>query len=233
MKICLFACVWQRPQIVEVFAAGVRRLQETFDIEPFVVVSTDEDFEVCRGLNLNPFMHFNLPLGYKHNAGLTGAFKKEWDAIILMGSDNLISNEAVQMMIDSKLPHVGFRSMIAYETRDGKMLNHTYDKNTRIIGAGRMISRAALKAGKKFGPWEYGINRCLDNSLESTLSECGFSSVALESDRIHILDLKSETNINPLGAMKVQAGKVTEYTGDWSWFLSLEEKEKISSLKVN
>ena len=231
MKICLFACVFGRPQITKVFAAGVRRLQETFNLEPFVVVSTDEDFELCAELNLNPFMHVNLPLGHKHNAGLTEAFKTPFDSLILLGSDNLISNEAVQMMIDSKLPHVGFRSMIAYETRDGKMLNHTYNKNTRIIGAGRMISRTALKAGKKFGPWEYGINRCLDISLESTLSECGFPSVALESDRIHILDLKSETNINPLGAMKVQAGKVTEYNGDWSWFLNSEEQQMILKLK--
>jgi len=231
MKICLFACVFGRPQITKVFAAGVRRLQETFSLEPFVVVSTDEDFELCEELNLNPFMHFNLPLGYKHNAGLTKAFKKEWEAIILMGSDNLISNDAVQMMIDSKLPHVGFRSAIAYETRDGKMLTQTYDKNTRIIGAGRVISRTALKAGKKFGPWEYGINRCLDISLESTLSECGFPSVALESDRIHILDLKSETNINPLGAMKIQAGKVTEYNGGFDWLLYTEEKQMILKLK--
>ncbi len=270
MKICVMAAVWNRQDITKIFALGINRLKESFNIQPITGTSNESDFELCKSLGLNPVHIENIPLGRKHNILLSEALKNGSESFLILGSDDLISNDSVQMMIDSKLPHVGFRSMIAYETRDGQMLNHTYDKNTRIIGAGRMISRYALKSsytrtmffpryekgmsgwhelplnsgtflerrgfGKKKGEvtgiWEDGINNSLDNSLDHTLALCGFPPAAIESDRIHIIDLKSETNVHQLGAMKIQEGKVTPYTGEYDWFLSKQEKTAIHKLRL-
>lgn len=144
MKILLFACVWKRPAITEIFAAGIRRLQKHFDIEPLTICSTDEDLALCQKLNLNPINVANSPLGRKHNSGLKFALDLSWDRLLLMGSDNAISSEGVQMLIDSNKLHAGFRKMIAYEARSGYMLQHEYARDTRIIGAGRLIHREAL-----------------------------------------------------------------------------------------
>jgi len=238
------------------------------------VCSTEEDYDLCMELGLNPVMHPNNPVGRKHNLGLESAFKRDWSRMILMGSDDLLSNEAVDTLINADTFHCGFRQMIAYDTKSGAMLKHEYLKNTRIIGAGRMIHRQALEdthvrtnffhrlkekriaaysnesreismrtgkhlenrgagliRGRVSGAWDNELNRNLDNSLDANLSLCGFAPVSLESDKIPIIDLKSEANLNGMGGFHLQEGKVTKYDGDWDWFLSDEEKTAVAKLR--
>lgn len=274
MKILLFACVWERPHITQVFAAGVRRLQKSFDIEPLTVCSNIEDYELCKSLNLNPIWIENTPLGKKHNGGLAFALDLDWSHLLLLGSDDLLSTEGLDILVRANKLHCGFRKMVAYESRDGQMVVHEYPQNTRIIGAGRLIHRGCLEAtyrrtiftgrfkqgkfvespsypmsvnsakyleyrgmGKKGelmnGCWDSELNRDLDNSLDKNMALCGFPSQSIESEQIHIIDVKSGVGINQFGAIQLQFGNVTPYTGEWDWFLSDEEKQMLEKLKIS
>jgi hypothetical protein len=145
MKILLFACVYGRPEISKIFALGIERLKKDFDILPLTVCSTDEDFDLCVKLDLNPIMRNNRPLGVKHNEGLSHAFYKEWDKMLLMGSDNLISSEGLHLLTKSRSHHVGFRKMYALDKGTKQAMIHEYHEGTRLIGAGRLIDRHALE----------------------------------------------------------------------------------------
>lgn len=146
MRILVFACVYGRPRITEIFSMGIERLKNAgHDVVPFTVCSADEDYDVCMSLSLNPVKAPNSPLGRKHNIGLEHAFSKRFSHVLLMGSDNLISAEGLQMLIDANKNHVGFRKMIAVDTATRKTLIHEYEPKTRMIGAGRLVSREALE----------------------------------------------------------------------------------------
>jgi len=172
MKICLFACVWGRHKILEVFAMGVRRLQESFNIDPITVVSTPEDMELCNDLKLNPVIHPNSPLGRKHNEGINDAFKKDWNRILIMGSDDLISTEGLEILLNADRSHVGFRKMYAVNTECDQALYFEYEKNTRLIGAGRMLTREAAMTSS------YRCTFLPRNSRKITPTEYPFSTAA-------------------------------------------------------
>jgi len=146
MKIHLLSCIWKRPQVTELFLAGIRRLQNDFDVSGTIVVSTDEDMALVTSLlpsNFEVISYPNNPLSNKFNQGLFHAMKSEWDGLLIMGSDNLLSNEGLGLLIDSNKPYVGFGDIhfFSTETREWRLFTHD---STRLIGAGRLIKREVL-----------------------------------------------------------------------------------------
>lgn len=146
MKILLFCCAYGRADITRIYAMGVRRLQESFNIDPFTVVSTPEDFDLCKKLDLHPFMAPNKPLGNKHNLGMAEALRKPWNRLVISGSDDLYSSEGIELLLNADRNHVGFRKMYAVNTACDQALYFEYEKNTRIIGAGRLLTREAVES---------------------------------------------------------------------------------------
>lgn len=146
MKIHLLSCIWKRPQVTELFLAGIRRLQNDFDVSGTIVVSTDEDMALVTSLlppNFEVISYPNNPLSNKFNQGLFHAMKSEWDGLLIMGSDNLLSNEGLGLLIESNKPYVGFGNIhfFSTETREWRLFTHD---STRLIGAGRLIKREVL-----------------------------------------------------------------------------------------
>jgi len=146
MKIHLLSCIWKRPQVTELFLAGIKRLQNDFDVSGTIVVSTDEDMALVTSLlpsNFDVISYPNNPLSNKFNQGLFHAMKSEWDGLLIMGSDNLLSNEGLGLLIDSNKPYVGFGDIhfFSTETREWRLFTHD---STRLIGAGRLIKREVL-----------------------------------------------------------------------------------------
>lgn len=270
MRILVFACVFGRHSILEVFSAGIDRLREQFDIDVITGTSNDEDYDICCDLGLNPVQVENRPLGRKHNLLLERAFKRDWKRLLLMGSDDLISNTGVQLLLDRDRSHAGFRKMYAVDTKYGGSIIHEYLVNSRLIGAGRMFTRECLEnsytrvdfipkqqsmrfradtmyqvsqtVGKHLerrgkgkikglytGIWEE-INQNLDNSADSVLTACGYAPYCIESDEVHIIDLKSDNNIHQMPTLHLQEGKVYSAEG-WEWFLSEKEKSQIIALQ--
>jgi len=146
MKIHILSCIWRRPQVTELFLAGIRRLQNDFDVSGTIVVSTDEDMALVTSLlpsNFEVISYPNNPLSNKFNQGLFHAMKSNWDGLLIMGSDDLLSNEGLGLLISSNKPYVGFGDIhfFSTETREWRYFNHD---STRLIGAGRLIRREVL-----------------------------------------------------------------------------------------
>jgi hypothetical protein len=121
----------------------------------------------------------NSPLGRKHNLGMAEAIKRGFDRLLIMGSDDLISNEGLEILLNADIGHVGFRKMYAVNTESNQSIYFEYEKDTRIIGAGRLLTREAIisasnrskfvptnKDGKRFFTGEYMISSVSASHLE-------------------------------------------------------------------
>lgn len=146
MRIIVYACIWQRPQITTLFSFGYERLKKDFGAGIITCTSTSEDFEHAQKLGLNPVNFTNTPVGAKHNYGMIQALKdKSWDAVLVMNSDGLISSEGVQKLISMHRSHVGFHEFIAVESQSGMVVRNTFPSGGKIVGSGRLISRDAVE----------------------------------------------------------------------------------------
>ena len=72
-------------------------------MEFLAVISEDSMIPLCNKYGIDYVFYKNQPLGEKKNFGLTEAFKKDWDYLVELGSDDLIKNEYLEVI----KPHLG------------------------------------------------------------------------------------------------------------------------------
>lgn len=201
-KVLIFTPIWGRPEIVKIWAEGVRRIQnywpEAIEFDVLCIVSTEEDKQLIEELGFNWVWSENKPLGKKHNNGLQAVKDGDWEYIMQLGSDDLISNEylhyavyAMQCGLD--LFGVNAIYFADSETKKACKFQLTTQENV-LIGAGRFISHKAIKA-LNYDLWPNEIERGLDMTSQGRLIAKGFSPSVLETSEICVLDLKSAVNI--------------------------------------
>jgi hypothetical protein len=144
MKIKVLTALWGRPEITHLFALGIQRLKTKFDLSVTATVSTEEDEAIALYHGFKPVFCDNQPLGNKWNEGYRTIKDEDWDALLIMGSDDLISNESLSALINSKKAHVGFNALIFLDSRTGQSVKMQY-ANARLIGAGRLLLRHACE----------------------------------------------------------------------------------------
>jgi hypothetical protein len=146
MKILFFLAVWKRPEITEICFMGLNRLKRAglFPVDFLAVISEESMKPLCKKYGIDYVMHENQPLGRKKNFGLTQAFKKDWDYLIELGSDDVLKTELLEVY----RPYFDKHEVLL-------MNNFCYlnseDLDCRITGGsisyglGRAISREALE----------------------------------------------------------------------------------------
>ena len=94
MKIGIITTNFGRLPILEIFCAGIKRLREETLLDiPVVCVGDADGAETCKSYNIEHIVHPNKPLTDKFNVACQ-AFRGRVDAIMIMGSDNVISTTA-------------------------------------------------------------------------------------------------------------------------------------------
>jgi hypothetical protein len=140
-------------------------------------------------------MHQNYPLGKKKNYGLKAASEYQFDYLLEIGSDDIITNE----LLDQYLNYFGYNeffgiSDIAYiESESGecrRLISHS-----TTYGAGRCISREILEKAK-WKLWKDDLNRGLDNDSTRKINNLGYKFTKVEPlDQPCLIDVKSQENI--------------------------------------
>jgi hypothetical protein len=147
MKILFFLAVWRRPEITEICFMGLNRMKRSglFPMNFLAVISENSMKPLCKKYGIDYVVHENLPLGKKKNFGLTEAFKKNWDYLIELGSDDVLKTELLEIY----KPYI--------ESNQAMMCINTFcylnseDMDCRIIntsvsyGMGRAIERSVLE----------------------------------------------------------------------------------------
>ena len=140
IKVLCLTALWKRPEITEICFRGINRLRESMDITALAVHSGGFE-EMCRKYDVIAVEHPNLPLGEKWNFGLKEALQYDWDYLLTLGSDDLLSGEIMDVYPWGEeafgLNRCGVLNTLTGETA-------IFD-NSYVIGAGRVIRRDVIE----------------------------------------------------------------------------------------
>ena len=201
-KIVVFTPVWGRHDVLEIWHKGVERIKafwpEKIEIIPFCMVSNDEDEAIIKGYGYQYVRCENKPLGAKHNAGLEALRNIEFDYILQLGSDDLITNEYLEYALAAMNKSIDvFGVDRLYFTEIGTDQACKFILTTQaneLIGAGRFISHRVIKL-LDYELWPYDINRGLDMTSQANMSMYEAFPKVISTENICVLDVKSNTNI--------------------------------------
>jgi len=212
MTILILIPIFKRPEIVKLFAKGLKRLMECgHEIIPLCILSPDDDyFEANLRLldDFNLFEYHNLPVGRKLNAGIQAALQFDWDYLMNFGSDNILNPEIWDLYepyLKAGNPFFGLSNLYFYdnETKECILMNN-YARSVSC-GAGRMIHRKVFDKLESKGLELYSdrLDSGLDTNSSEKLTGLGFKETIINSGCYpYILDIKSRTNINGFYLMK-------------------------------
>lgn len=242
-RIVAFCPVWKRQHILEVWWAGIQRLQrywpEKFEIIPWCIVSTREDKEWCDARGIANVWAENKPLGRKHNEGLQALRGYEFDYIWQISSDNLVPNEALHYYlpaIEARHSTIGVDRNVMVDCRQGSPKGH--DRRAvkfvirnglnKLLGGGRMISHEVIRAAA-YELWEDDLNRGLDFSSQSRI-KCFDQAepYRIQAEEPLLVGLKSEVQVTPWE--RVHKGRPSVDVREIYRYLGGEEVELIKAL---
>jgi hypothetical protein len=142
IKVLCLTALWQRPEITEICFRGLCRLREEdgFELTALAVHSGGFD-ELCHLYDVIPVEHRNLPLGEKWNFGLKEALKYDWDYLLTLGSDDLLSRELLRTYTWQD-EAAGLNRCGVVDTLTGQT---AIFENNYAIGCGRVIRRDVIE----------------------------------------------------------------------------------------
>ena len=103
IKLKIYLAVWKRPEITELCFMGIHRLKThlSYDISAFAVISEEDMIPLCEKYGIDWVLTENLPLGKKKNYGLKQLADYDFDFLMEIGSDDLVTND----LLDQYLPY--------------------------------------------------------------------------------------------------------------------------------
>jgi len=155
-------------------------LHPEFDVEIVAVGSTAESKGLVEELGIEYVEYPNSPLSCKWDAGLKHCSILDPDVVIIVGSDDLISEGALTGLcerISEGRMMVGLKDMFMLDVK-GKTVNYwsgygIEEREYETIGMGRCYSRKLLDK-LNFSFWGgHEVDRGLDHVVTSKISELG------------------------------------------------------------
>lgn len=208
MKIAIVTGIWKRPEVFEMFAKGVKHLQQQFPIQINCYVAGSEGKFTQRMVERHGFTYIevpNDPLSIKMNAPIQKAGADGHTHYLCLGSDDIISVGLMKYYIEQAYAgaeFIGVTDFYFYDTttkqaiywggyREKWRANHT-------AGAGRMISDRLMRAWN-YQPFEVKHSKILDNSIQDKLNKTPHIAhvFSLKEKGLFALDIKSSENMTP------------------------------------
>lgn len=210
MKICVLTPIWKRHDLTDIFFSQLREQQKKFGFDVLIVGSEGAASELLVANYGFQYLEFeNSPLGRKMNAGL--GLLKEYDAVVVLGSDDFISDEAwkIYQTLDlSGKVYYGFRDLYFYSTKNHQIVHYTYKGvNIKTIGAGRIYSKACLES-VNYHLWTDEKELGLDTDASGHLSKAGCTEKIIPG--VHLIDVKHAQNITDHAVSKIGEKVMTE-----------------------
>lgn len=197
INLLIYLAVWRRPEITELCFMGIDRLRKhpAYNIQALAVISEPEMIPLCTKYNVKWIMTDNFPLGRKKNKGLIETSNFEFDYLMEIGSDDLITNE----LLDSYIPYFhkydffGISDAAYIESENLACRRLIFHKST--YGAGRCMSRRLLE-DMNWNIWDNNLQRGLDNNSTLRIGTKGYTFYKVPPmDVPGVIDVKSQENL--------------------------------------
>jgi hypothetical protein len=154
MKVLIFTTVWKRPEVTELTYKGFDRIQATLkdsydiDTQVLIVSSEPEHTKIAKERGYNVFETENFPVATKYNNGLKASLDYEWDYILEMNSNNLLSDLYIHTWVagaKAGLQVFGSRNFFALMPNKIDYKQYLTSQPNRISSVGRGIKRSVLE----------------------------------------------------------------------------------------
>lgn len=106
MKVLIHTLVWKRPEVTEITYKGFDRIQEKLDdagIDSDVLITSSEPDHTAKAIlrGYHVLEESNFPVATKFNTAMFHTLEYEWDYLMLMDSNNLLSNQYIEDWIQT------------------------------------------------------------------------------------------------------------------------------------
>lgn len=184
----IIVAIYDRPELTKIVLDYYREKSKKYGFEVIVVGSEGE-----KSRRLAKGFHYvevpNSPLSYKNNYMVWKAKELNVDGVILIGSDDLLSDNLLKfyMKQPNKRTFLGMPSAYFYSIDKDELIR--YHSSSQSIGAGRYFSRYVLeKVGWKL--WQKPLDSKLDTDSLDYLSQCGIKESLFTVKDSMVLDIK-------------------------------------------
>lgn len=197
-KLAIILPIYKREEITSLCLKHLQYQSNKYGVDVFVVGSEREKSKTLAESYGHTYLEFeNNPLSEKLNSVLR--MTKNYDGVILMGSDNFISDSIIELYLSldlSKAIYYGFDDLHFYEVERQKLATKgVYYENRMSIGVARLFSKEALK-NAQYKLWRKEKNKGLDTCSFNLLSALGVKNELIKyTNKYFILDVKHELNI--------------------------------------
>lgn len=199
--------IWRRPAltraVMEYYARAMERVKTVELVGAVAGSEGDASRSIAEGAGWHYVEAENSPLGAKFNAALAAARELEPDAVVVIGSDDLLSDRvwtAYNACLGRGYPYAGLSDCMFYDLESRRFvhwLGYTC-RRPDPIGLGRMIAKPLLEA-VDWRLWKDDVVRGLDSCMTSILRPyVQGSTVAMVScakSGIGAMDVKTDENV--------------------------------------
>lgn len=210
MKTLILTAFHGRPRISQLYWYGIERLKKNFEVEVCAVVSDIENKVLAKIFDCEHVIEIeNKPHGRKMNRAIDSIIGLDFDYVMQLGSDNLISNKGMETNLKymDKYKFFGHTNLIMV---DSKTKDCKVKKYGNVFGAGRCIAKDVIK--KAMPLWLNDRERGMDVNSEQTIDEkCGLMPMPINDSEV--IDVKSEENIWKYWQLDGEKYRLDDLTG--------------------
>lgn len=160
-------------------------LNQTLPCKILVVVSTTPDKNLCIDENIDYCFANNRPLGNKYLTGMYECKKYNPKAVVILGSDDLLSKTYIENAfknINSNVGLVGTAKWFIFSS-EKEVYSSTYTQKSKhkTVGAGRMYSRTFLDK-VRWNIFDSSLNSGLDRKGELMVKKHKYKIIIMKKD---------------------------------------------------
>jgi len=208
-KVLIFIPVWGRFPETKLTYEGVHRIQtilkeENIDSQVLIVSSEKEHTDLALREEFLVTECENFPISDKHNCGLDYAMSLQWDYLLQMGSNNLLSNIYIRFVaaaIKENYKMFGSRMFYNILPCKTKMTHFKTKAPYKLSGVGRGIRRDIIEHRLQVGPvWDNNLNKGLDKSSRENLTNPEDVVAITTTSPPSIVDIRTNEDINDMSS---------------------------------
>lgn len=193
-NIIFIIAIYKRHDLTKIVLDYYRKLSKKYGFKIVIAGSEGQTSEeLSKGLVYIEVP--NEPLTEKNNAMMLKAKEFKPDAVVLLGSDDLICENVIRWYYSLDTNKVmGFSDIYFYSTQH-KITSYLHlDKH---FGAGRYYPKSVLEKCN-YKAWRGKLNKGCDNNSEKYLTSLGieFERIALDKINGFLIDIKHDYNIS-------------------------------------
>jgi len=153
----------------------------------------------------------NNPVGAKFNAALALAMADGCDAVMILPSDDFISQEWVDVSIEALASGVLYfkpARIAVHQPGRGSYELRSDGRSCGNYGAGRVVHRSVIEAVGEL--WPGGRDQGLDSESHGRIRGAGFECTAIATKAIPLVDIKCGENIHSWDSFRGSGHRCTD-----------------------